>query len=237
MNFIERYKAFIITSLLMGIVVLSLYNITMVQQQQGYSEMLIEIPADLLEEEEEAEEQEEDPTLQKQRDLIAARRTHDAFNEDFEDPEDDTAFEERLKALMGATETAADGTERSSESKDTEENETDGKEEKSTKQSTPLKDTESNNRNASLSYRLKDRKALELPNPIYTCQRSGKVVVKIEVNENGYVVGTEINKKASTTRNECLFDNAIEYARSALFARSERKQQLGTITYFFNYAD
>jgi len=60
-------------------------------------------------------------------------------------------------------------------------------------------------------------------------------VVKIEVNQNGYVTDTKIDKRKSTTRNECLFDNAMLYARKALFSRSTNSKQEGTITYFFNY--
>ncbi len=94
---------------------------------------------------------------------------------------------------------------------------------------------ETNNRNSSLTYSLKNRKSIDLPNPVYTCNGSGKVVVKIEVNKNGYVVNTKIDKRNSTTRNECLFDNAMDYARKALFSHSDIEEQEGTITYYFNY--
>ena len=91
---------------------------------------------------------------------------------------------------------------------------------------------------SSSSWKLDGRKLVgKIPNPVYTCNGSGKVVVKIEVNGNGYVIDTKVDKRRSSTRNECLFDNAMEYARKALFSKSSLEEQEGTITYFFNYSE
>ncbi|EZH74835.1 hypothetical protein ATO12_08840 [Aquimarina atlantica] len=228
MEFVEKHKALIITSMLMGIVVLSLYNINMINKQKEQSEILMEIPEEFLAEEEEPE---EELIAQEDRQLIAAKRTHAAFNEDFEDPEE---FEQRMKSLTEA-ETSAEESEEAAPTEgevpidEKEENEA----EKKDKPEPEGKET--NNRNSSLTYSLKNRKSIDLPNPVYTCNGSGKVVVKIEVNKNGYVVNTKIDKRNSTTRNECLFDNAMDYARKALFSRSDIEEQKGTITYYFNY--
>ncbi len=224
MEFIEKHKALIITSMLMGIFVLSLYNINMLKKQKQQSEILMEIPEEFLAEEE--EQPEEELIAQENRQIDNAKRTHDAYNEDFEDHDE---IEERIKSLTETEEAAQEVEETPSEEEDLAINE-------EKKEKPKLEEEESNNRNSSLTFNLKNRKAIDLPNPVYTCNGSGKVVVKIEVNKNGYVVDTKVDKKKSTTRNECLFDNAMDYARQALFSGSEIEKQEGSITYYFNYS-
>lgn len=89
-------------------------------------------------------------------------------------------------------------------------------------------------RNSTVSYRLVDRNALDLPNPVYICDGSGKVVINILVSETGRVLKANYNHTSSTTTNECLIDSALEYAQGAIFSTSSSKpKQLGTITYNF----
>ncbi len=90
------------------------------------------------------------------------------------------------------------------------------------------------NRNTTISYRLVGRSALDLPNPVYTCEGFGKVVINIKVDERGRVISTDYNESASTTTNGCLIDSAKEYAVQAIFStKAGKKQQLGTISYNF----
>lgn len=90
------------------------------------------------------------------------------------------------------------------------------------------------NRNTTISYRLVGRSALDLPNPVYTCEGFGKVVINITVDERGRVISTDYNESASTTTNGCLIDSAKEYAVQAIFStKAGKKQQLGTISYNF----
>ncbi len=92
----------------------------------------------------------------------------------------------------------------------------------------------SGNRNTTISYQLVNRKDIDLPNPVYTCYGSGKVVINIEVNNLGKVVKNSYNKASSTTSNECLIDAALEYAEQARFTTDASKtKQLGTITFNF----
>lgn len=92
----------------------------------------------------------------------------------------------------------------------------------------------SNNRNSTNTYHLLDRKALYFPNPVYTCDSFGKVVLHITVSNLGNVINTSFNKNASTTSNVCLIENAIIYAKKARFTIAENKpKQLGSITYIF----
>ncbi len=223
----------------MGIVILSLYNIHMLDKQEVTTETFLEIPLEQFLEK--VTEEEKEPEIKENRKIVAAKKTHDAYNEDFEDPDEKNNFEERLKNLMN---TASEGSESKKESLDddgevpiisSDDESKNKREDTGTKNDTKPANSVTNNRNSSLSFSLKNRKAIDLPNPVYTCNGSGKVVVRIKVNHNGYVVDTKIDKKNSTTKNECLFDNALNYAEQALFSRSNTTEQKGSITYYFDY--
>ncbi|GMN06889.1 hypothetical protein MTsPCn5_22780 [Croceitalea sp. MTPC5] len=85
----------------------------------------------------------------------------------------------------------------------------------------------------SISYSLVDRTHYDLPPPIYTCLRGGKVVVNIRVDSNGSVIDANLNEKSSNTTDYCLIQNAITYALKAQFNSATKAQQKGTITYLF----
>lgn len=88
-------------------------------------------------------------------------------------------------------------------------------------------------RRSTVTYQLKDRNAIQIPNPVYTCDATGKVVINIQVNGVGGIMKAYLNKAASTTTNGCLVDQALEYAEKAIFNKSERNSQLGSITFEF----
>ena len=89
-------------------------------------------------------------------------------------------------------------------------------------------------RNSSISFSLRGRNAVSIPNPIYTCDLPGKIVVNITVDAEGRVIDTDINKASSNSDNECLTEKALEYALNARFSRlAGRNEQPGTITYNF----
>ena len=89
------------------------------------------------------------------------------------------------------------------------------------------------NRQTSVSYSLVDRNNYRLPPPIYTCIEGGKVVINIQVDNNGNVIDAQLNQKSSGTSNGCLVENAITYALKARFNSSGKATQKGTITYLF----
>jgi len=90
------------------------------------------------------------------------------------------------------------------------------------------------NRKTTISYHLVGRTALQLRNPVYTCDQGGKIVINIEVNALGKVVKTVYNKTASTTTNGCLIDSALKYANLAKFTtNASNVKQLGSISYAF----
>jgi len=92
----------------------------------------------------------------------------------------------------------------------------------------------SNNKKTTNSYRLINRKATYFPNPVYTCEGFGKIVLHIEVNSSGKVTLAKINANSSTTNNACLLESALNYAKKARFTKDKNKPlQMGSITYVF----
>lgn len=74
-----------------------------------------------------------------------------------------------------------------------------------------------------------------LPEPTYTIQEEGVVVVSITVDRNGNVVGAELSLRGTTTMNNHLREKAIEAAKKAKFNTDKEAAayQKGTITYYF----
>jgi len=95
------------------------------------------------------------------------------------------------------------------------------------------RNTTKGNRESTVSYNLKDRTALSIPNPVYTCDSKGTIVLNIQVNANGLITKMDYNKKASTSANGCLIDQAMFYAKQALFNKATRIEQKGTISFAF----
>lgn len=90
-----------------------------------------------------------------------------------------------------------------------------------------------NDSNSSIRYRLVNRNAIFVPNPVYTCAGSGTVVVNIQVNADGLVTDQKINEASSDTRDGCLWDAALNYASETVFNSASKAIQLGSITYYF----
>lgn len=225
MNFNYSYKALVISALLVGNLVLLLYGIKLGKEKiPVVEEYEIEISAEDLEllEEELTKASVEDVNV----------TTHTAFNEDEkfiselenERNEPSESIEDKLLAMEEAIE--------KSKEKPVLEEESISEEPIKKVEEKTLKSTD--DRNSSNSYRLVGRKAIVFPNPIYTCDSFGKVVLNITVDAKGKVVKASFNKKTSTTFNECLIESAIQYAKRARFTSDVSKpKQLGTITYIF----
>ena len=84
-------------------------------------------------------------------------------------------------------------------------------------------------------YDLAGRNHLYLPIPIYKCRGSGKVVLKIEVNQKGTVEDASIIEAVSTTTDPCLVETALSTAKISRFNPdiSAPRIQTGTLTYHF----
>ena len=223
MNFNYSYKAFVITILILGNLYLLFYFIklpsnSIILEEEYEIEYALE---EVITEEELASVSEEEIKIE----------THKVFNEDqkfieeleTDRKENNESAEDKLSEI---NEVILDS---KSERKD------DLATEKKYKSNLPeaiLATT--NNSKSTNSYRLVNRKVIEFPNPVYVCDSFGKVVLHIEVNANGYVIMTSVNKNASTTTNLCLIESAIDYAKKARFTKDKNKpSQVGSITYIF----
>ncbi len=240
MNWIEQYKALIITFLLTGIVVFGMFSIQLKQQDRSISESFYELQP---EEEKTLEE------LQEIEDLKTAS-TNKAFNEDQEYKEmmrnfktvSANDFERTTKALEEARESDVQEETSTNESyannnayalnsEDTQSYKKLQEELKKRLENKKIADAHAKTK-GTLTYSLKGRTLGYYKIPRYLCERGGKIVVSIRVNEAGNVFDAYING-SSNSSNQCLTDHAIEYAKSVQFDSSQRKDQLGTITFLF----
>ncbi len=224
MNFNYSYRAFLISSLLVGNIIL-FFNIIKISRYQEVEEELVGVeylPEEILLEEEEL-------AIATPQD--AKVETHRAFNEaekfikEAETEREDISeeMETKLAEMKEAIDNGSDPFEIPELSEDA-----------LSELDTKKKTKRGANRNSTNSYSLKGRDAMFLPNPVYTCEGFGKVVISIEVSATGKVVKANFNKKLSSTTNQCLIDQALEYAKISRFSTdASQLEQLGTITYNF----
>jgi len=235
-DFFDKHKALIITSLVFVILLLILYNFNLANNNQATAEMLVDLEQFKTEEKEEVtpEKLEETPK-RNPRDV----QTHRAYNQDKETREAD--FKNQLDEIFEKN---------SAEQEQAENEDTEGSEgnyavnKKNSKKKEKRSDGDNSAEEASqksaaydyssISFSLIGRRAVKIPNPVYTCDTAGKVVINITVDANGYVIDSSLNKGSSTTSNECLIDRALEYSAGARFSKlAGRNSQPGTITYHF----
>ncbi len=84
-------------------------------------------------------------------------------------------------------------------------------------------------------YDLAGRTHTYLPIPVYKCQGSGKVVLRIQVNQKGFVEEAKVIEKESTITDICLVETAVNTALISRFNAdiNATKIQEGTLTYQF----
>lgn len=251
MNLNSRQLSFIITFLIMSITVLTVFNISLQGMQEP--EYLFEMVMDeeLLEE---IPQEEINP-------VDDADKTHMAYNQAVKSRFDeelkefktlDELIEDAKNTDTEDTETTDDTSNESSDETQTDSNNElltsangsgslSAKSEikkryeasKGNNTTDDLKKTNVFRRNTTISYSLKDRMHTKLPNPIYTCEQNGKIVINIKVDRYGNVLEAQHNKASSTSSNGCLVDNAIAYALQSKFESGDKDNQLGSITYSF----
>ncbi|WP_161805015.1 hypothetical protein [Lacinutrix mariniflava] len=238
LNLNNSHKALAISLLIAGSVILSLFNFSLIKQNEVVAETLIDItPPDLFIED---ARKDTEPKDNSQKTNKGYNKTKDykhftqAFKpiappKDYDDP--------RLKNISKKI------------SKEKETPKTNGNSKSNTKELSSFKSVSailnkrkkatqqssskaSANKNSSIIYSLKGRTDTALPIPIYLCETQGKIVVNITVNAFGEVVSTAINS-TSTSSNACLQKNALEFAKEAHFDVSKKTSQVGTITFTF----
>jgi len=237
MGFFDRNKALIITVLLFGITVLGLVNIHLRNSDNDLAATLINLEDfELLEpEKEEPSAEPQEPTPAPKPTSVA---THQAYNQDQQESEDLDARLQEIFERNSAESQEAESEETASSSGEFSITKRKREEKKKLSEGDNTSEKVSTRpgtlKNSSISFSLVGRSAVDIPNPIYTCDRSGKVVINISVNADGSVISTSVNKGSSTTDNECLTNKALEYAAGAVFSRMPGKNsQPGTITYNF----
>jgi hypothetical protein len=84
-------------------------------------------------------------------------------------------------------------------------------------------------------YSLEHRHHLRLPVPVYQCQGSGLIEVRIVVDQQGRVVHADIAKQDSGTNEDCLAEAARKAALRTRFNidYDAPARQAGSITYHF----
>ncbi|HLV93422.1 MAG TPA: hypothetical protein VKX34_09895 [Aequorivita sp.] len=237
MNFQYSYRAFLITSLLTGCLVLFLYSLKLSKNKVQVQEETIDVEITsedlLLLEQELAAVTPEEVKIETNKGYNEAEEYISSVENENQKISDITEGKlQELDEAIKSSQNELNGKEGLESSK------TGKKEKKNFSNSESKSNNEAvvkgGNRNTTISYRLVDRKDIDLPNPVYTCYGSGKVVINIEVDQLGRVKKTSYNKAASTTSNACLIDAAKEYSAQARFtAHDTRKKQLGTITFNF----
>ena len=235
MDFFEKHKALIITVLFCSVLILGLYNFNLSQKKKIEQQMLVDLEEYTKAEETEEEKPEEEPKPETTRN---SPKTHRAFNENQEAREEN--FNRELDEILEKNSARQEQSSDSDNSTSTTGTFATGKKSENKKRSDGDNTSEDIStqsgslRNSSISFSLRGRNAVSIPNPIYTCDRQGKIVVNITVNAEGRVIDTDINKASSNSDNECLTEKALEYALNARFSRlAGRNEQPGTITYNF----
>lgn len=234
-KFFDKHKALILTTLSFSVLMLALYNFKLASGNQDTAEMLVDLEQYKLVEKEELEPEEKQPQQKARRDV----QTHQAYNQDKETREADfkNKLDEIFKKNSAEQEEAENVDSEGSEgnyalnrkNSDEKKNRSDGDDSgEEASQKSAVYDY------SSISFSLKGRRAVKIPNPVYTCDTAGKVVINITVDANGYVIDSSVNKASSSTTNECLTDRALEYSAGAKFSKlAGRDNQPGTITYHF----
>ena len=84
-------------------------------------------------------------------------------------------------------------------------------------------------------YSLEGRRRRNIPDPVYTSNSVGRVVVSITVNRNGNVIRAVSGVRGTTTPDRVLWQAAENAALQATFDENNDAphEQTGTITYFF----
>lgn len=257
MEFIEKHKALIITSLISGTLVLAMFAVGIKKQTESIAESYYEMPPPLTPEEQKILEElaMTDPNISE---------TNKAFNSANE-------FKEMMKNFKSVNSDDFDKSSKKTETDDTEipEEVTDAENKPAAEDyslnenelssyskikdviamrsaekresaksngdnsTSKLANNSALNTNSSVSYSLVNRKDTFLPPPVYLCEDSGKVVINITVNASGEVTDAYVNT-STTTKNACLIDSALQYANDARFSPDASKnKQIGSITYYF----
>ena len=211
MHLTDQHKALLITLLISGTVVLSVFNLNLKPQSESISESYFEI-------EPEKELTEEDIKILEALEKLSNSKaeTNNAFNEQQEVQHFAQAFKHIAPPEDYVPEPNNNDSENSSIPNKTIDSAKDSKINKDelskfSKVNELLKQQQSggNNSKSSIRFSLANRDKIYIPIPVYLCEVDGKIVVNITVNSRGNVVDAYPNT-SSTSDNECLIEHALE---------------------------
>ncbi|WP_345192364.1 hypothetical protein [Algibacter agarivorans] len=234
MNLTNQHKALLITLLISGTVVLSIFNLSLKKQSEFMTESYYEI-------EPEKELAEEDIKILEALDKL--NNTKAETNEAFNETQEVKHFAQAYKTIappedyVPKSSHISESQTRTSKTYEIPEESKLNQEElsKFSKVNDLLKQQQSqgNNSKSSIRFSLTNRTKIYIPIPVYLCEVDGKIVVNITVNSNGSVIDAYVNT-SSTSSNACLIEHAIEYAEQSQFSNDASKEtQIGTITFYF----
>ncbi|WP_372755959.1 hypothetical protein [Mariniflexile sp.] len=236
MRLTNQHKALLLTFLISGTVLMAVFNINIRNQEEIAAESYYELEPEkpLTEEEKKIME-----TLDKLKNSEA--ETNSAYNEADKNKHFSQAYQQIAPPEDYVPKSSEDNEGDSDESNSLGETKPKkpavNKEELSSfnKVNDLLKQqqTKGVNTKSTVSFSLVNRTKVFIPIPVYLCEVDGKIVINITVNANGSVIDTYVNN-SSTSKNECLIQHALEYAKSSHFsADPSKKTQLGSITFNF----
>lgn len=232
----DQHKALLITLLIAGTVVLSVFNLSLKQQNELASESYYE-----MEPEEELTEQE----IKVLEALDQLNNTKAETNKAFNETEEHKQFAQAYKPIAppedyeypkSENNEGSDNQTLAANDADAGKHSIDKEELSSFSKVNDLLKKQQNksvNTKSTMHYSLVGRTHHYLPTPIYLCEEGGKIVINITVNTKGNVTDAYVNT-SSTSSNECLRDHALDYAKEAQFnADASKKSQIGSITFYF----
>lgn len=234
MNLTDQHKALLITLLISGTVVLTVFNIGLKQQNDLAAESYY-----LLEPEKEPT-PEEAKILETLEKLNSAKaETNSAFNE----TQKSKHFSQAYKTIappedyVPQSENSSPNTSKSYAKKyEPIESKLNKDQLSSFDKVNDLlkKQTEAaNNSKSTISYSLSNRKKIYIPIPVYLCEVDGRVIINITVNSAGNVTDAYVNT-SSNSSNDCLIKHALEYAKKSRFnSDGSKASQIGSITFNF----
>ncbi|UKM65889.1 energy transducer TonB [Flavobacteriaceae bacterium GSB9] len=234
MHLTNQHRALLITFLISGTVVLSIFNIGLKKHSEFISESYYVI------------EPEKDPTEEELKQLEALENANKAkaeTNKAFNEAQENKRFAQAFKRIAPPEDYIP-------KSSDFSENSLTAKRDYTLPDNSKLNQdalsqfnkanevlkkqlAENNNHKSTISYSLANRKKIYIPIPVYLCEVDGKIVVNVKVNNQGNVTDAYLNT-SSNSNNECLIEHAIEYAKQSKFnADASKSSQLGSITFNF----
>jgi len=229
----NQHKALLITFLLSGTVILSVFNIGLKQHASHISESYYEI---------EPEKELTENELKRLETLEKLNQSKTETNQAFNETKPSKHFAQAFKTIAPPEDYIPKSNALENQNlaqrvydlpEDSKLNQADLSKFSKVNDLLKQQQAEHNNSKSSILYSLVNRKKIHIPIPVYLCEVNGKIIVNITVNSSGYVIDTYVNR-SSTSDNQCLIEHALDYAKQSQFSPDASKDsQIGSITFSF----